>query len=340
LGDYFAAMDYRLPRVREGGARVPRAYLATLPSGMDKLAPAERRKALFIRIVLPLALKANEELLATRRRIEALRETFARHGSLSDGDRAWLLAVGERYLDDPGEALHELDFAGLLARVDMVPPSLTITQSMRESGWGRSRFAREGNALFGQRTWEDETPDLQPAKADGFKVRAFETLGASLRAYLHNLNTAEAYAGLREARVRMRATGGRIDGYRLAGALRRYSEEGAAYVRKLRDLMADNGLRAFDRAALRPAVIAQRVLPDAGVDKLHVALDLDGAEVALVASAVYPGVGVERFFPETGLGEANAVLVTGDGRHVEDDQHLAAAVFRLANKGEDAAFMV
>lgn len=273
--DYFAAMDYRLTRVREGGAKVPRVYLAALPSGMKKLAPTARRKALFIRAMLPLVLKANEEVRATRRRIETLRATLARHGKLSDSDHEWLLDVADRYRVGPVESLEALNFERLLQRVDVVPPSLAITQSILESGWGTSRFARQGNALFGQRTWDAETPGLKPRKADGFKVRAFETLGASVRAYIHNLNTTKAYAALRARRAEMRREDGRIDGYRLAGALQSYSEEGAKYVRKLRDLMAHNGLRAFDRAALRPSVLAQRVVPDEDVGKIRVALDLD-----------------------------------------------------------------
>ncbi|WP_161958671.1 glucosaminidase domain-containing protein [Ferruginivarius sediminum] len=268
---YFAAMNYHLPHIREGGDKVPRVYLSELPSGIKALAPAKHRKALFIRTVLPLVLKANEDIMATRRRILVLGETRERHGKLSDSDREWLLGVAARYQGHV-ETLDDIDMDDLLRRVDVVPPSLAVTQSILESGWGTSRFARKGNALFGQRTWNDDAPGLKPQEADGFKVRAFETLGASVRAYVHNLNTSKAYKALRARRARMRARGEVIDGFHLAGTLQHYSEEGWDYVDKLRGLMAHNGLRALDRSGLRPSIIAQRVVPDPAARKIRVAL--------------------------------------------------------------------
>jgi Bax protein len=170
------------------------------------------------------------------------------------------------------ESPRQIDFAALLRRADVVPPSLAITQSILESGWGTSRFARQGNALFGQRTWSAGTRGMDPQKAEGFKVRAFDSLLGSVEAYVRNLNTSGAYADLRRQRARMRAADRRIDGYQLAGALTKYSEEGQTYVRKLRGLMRHNGLGAFDAARLHRQTIAQRVIPDAGVDSIRVAL--------------------------------------------------------------------
>jgi Bax protein len=116
---------------------------------------------------------------------------------------------------------------------------------------------------------------MDPQKADGFKVRAFDSLLQSVEAYVRNLNTTGAYAGLRQQRARMRAQDRRIDGYQLAGTLTKYSEEGQLYVKKLRGLMQHNGLRGFDGAQLRRQTIAQRVIPDAQVDAIQVALAQD-----------------------------------------------------------------
>ncbi len=271
LSDYFSAMNYRLNRVREGGPEVPRVYVQEVPEGLAKYGPVERKKTLFVRMMLPLVLKANEKVARDRTRIERLHDQVAAGRELSKGDALWLRDVAERYRT-PAETAAEVDFRKLLTRVDVVPPSLAITQSILESGWGSSRFARKGNALFGQRTWDEDTPGMAPQKAEGFKVRAFESLGQSVEAYVYNLNTTGAYAALRQQRADMRAKGQRIDGYRLAGTLLKYSEEGQHYVEKLRGLMAHNGLRAFDDAGLRRQVIAQRVVPDSEVDDIQVAL--------------------------------------------------------------------
>jgi Bax protein len=271
LADYFATMNYHVDTVREGGPEVPRVFVEDLPEGLKDFAPVAEKKDLFVRLMLPLVLKANERVLAERARIRELR---GRTDSLNAADRTWLMQVAAKYRVE-AETPQDVDFATLLTRADTVPPSLAITQSILESGWGTSRFARQGNALFGQRTWSADTPGMNPQKATGFKVRAFDSLLQSVEAYVRNLNTTGAYAALRQQRAQMRAQDRRIDGYQLAGALTKYSEEGQEYVRKLRGLMQHNGLRAFDGTRLRRQTIAQRVIPDADVDAIQVALAQD-----------------------------------------------------------------
>jgi Bax protein len=268
LASYFATMNYTVDQVREGGPEVPRVFVTSLPEGLNDFAPVEAKKALFVRLMLPLVLKANEQVLAERERIQTLR---AQLGDLDAEDSAWLMDMAAKYRLE-ATAPADIDFEKLLLRADVVPPSLAITQSILESGWGTSRFARKGNALFGQRTWSADTPGLAPKEAEGFKVRAFDSLLESVQAYVRNLNTTGAYAALRQQRATMRAQGRRIDGHQLAGTLTRYSEEGQTYVRKLRGLMQHNALSAFDEARLRRQTIAQRVIPDAQVDSIQVAL--------------------------------------------------------------------
>jgi Bax protein len=268
LASYFATMNYTIDGVREGGPEVPRVYVEDLPEGLKDFAPIDAKKQLFVRLMLPLVLKANERVLAERERIRDLR---GRLDQLSGPERTWLMETAAKYRIT-AETPQAIDFAQLLTRADVVPPSLAITQSILESGWGTSRFARQGNALFGQRTWSAAIPGMDPQKAKGFKVRAFDSLLQSVEAYVYNLNTTGAYANLRQQRAQMRAQDRRIDGYQLAGTLTKYSEEGQMYVGKLRGLMQHNGLRAFDDARLRRQTIAQRVIPDANVEAIQVAL--------------------------------------------------------------------
>jgi Bax protein len=154
--------------------------------------------------------------------------------------------------------LESMDFDELLNRLEIVPPSLAIAQAAAESGWGTSRFAHQGNALFGQRVWgEGGLAPLKREAADGVKVRAFDDLLDAVRSYTFNLNSHEAYAEFREWRTKLRRAGRPLSGLQLASHLRRYSEQGPEYVKFIETLIRTNGLEAFDGARLGPTAVLQ-----------------------------------------------------------------------------------
>ena len=246
LWDLFREHGYEIEGVRQHG-RVPRLFLASLPADIQKLAGVSKRKITFIKSTLPLILHVNELILQDRRRLESIHQRVAGGGALAAEDSAWLEELAKLYgADRP-------DPAALLKRVDIIPPSLAIAQAAEESGWGTSRFAREGNALFGQRAYKAHRKGIVPHKRDDgkkFRVRAFDHLIDGVKAYAHNLNSHFAYKDFRAARAGMRAETGSVDGCRLAGALKRYSERGADYISAIRQIMRVNTLRVFDRARL------------------------------------------------------------------------------------------
>lgn len=242
LADAFDEIGYELEGVI-GGRAVPRLFLAALPQDLPALDDVEARKNVFLRSMLPLVLRANEKVLEDRARLLPLLVRIRQGDELGMADAEWITALGDRYdTDDPVE---------LERRVDAVPPSLAMAQAVEESGWGTSRFAQEGNSLFGHTIAVGF--GLRPqgrARGEGHDIRAFGSLSEAVGAYLHNLNTHRAYAALREERARLRAKGAPLDGYRLAAALTRYSERGTAYVRSLRAIIRANGLPALDQAKL------------------------------------------------------------------------------------------
>ena len=132
---------------------VPRLFIASLPADLKQMRRADLRKITFIKSILPLILHANELIEQERLRILALRDEAALGRRLAPKDIAWLTDTADRY------GLNSLDFEVLLVRVDIIPPSLAIAQAAEESGWGTSRFAQEGNALFGQRAYEAQGED-------------------------------------------------------------------------------------------------------------------------------------------------------------------------------------
>ncbi|WP_188660477.1 glucosaminidase domain-containing protein [Terasakiella brassicae] len=243
----FDKLGYRLKDVREGEISVPRLFLASLPHDLANLTQTEERKTLFFKALLPLILKTNEEILAERARILRLRHRLNLGLDIIAQDQIWLKATFERY------KVRGQKFDQLLQKVDIVPPSLALAQAAEESGWGTSRFVREGNALFGQWTFNENDDGIVPAQRgddQNHRIKAFDSIKDSLRAYVHNLNTHTAYKSLRVKRAFMRNTRRPIKGSILATTLDKYSERGEQYIVSLKAIMDKNNLSLYDTVTL------------------------------------------------------------------------------------------
>ncbi|MGK2907996.1 MAG: glucosaminidase domain-containing protein [Desulfuromonadales bacterium] len=158
----------------------------------------------------------------------------------------------------------------LLRRVDTVPPSLVLAQAAEESGWGTSRFAVEGNALFGMWTWGEEgiTPVKQRSGLGNYKIASYKTPLQSVIAYMHNLNTHQAYKKLRSRRAELRNAGSKVTGWDLASTLTKYSERGQAYVDSLRSMIKGNKLQSADDAFLGDGPTILLIPVEEGVDRM------------------------------------------------------------------------
>jgi Bax protein len=242
----FGRLGYQLDKVMSDNQPVPRVFLTSLPSDLSLVPENKQRKAIFFQALLPLVLQVNEDILNDRRNLWKLHYQTALGKKSNAADRLWLRVMTERYKVKSG------DIDALFSRIDIVPISLALAQAAEESGWGASRFAREGNAMFGQ--WARATSQgLVPLKRDkdkSHKIQSFETLIDSVRAYTLNLNSHRAYKGFRSARESIRRTGSAIEGRVLAGKLHKYSERGVDYVISLRNLIDGNGLASLDGARL------------------------------------------------------------------------------------------
>ncbi len=237
-------LAYDLDLIRDG-ASVPRVFLASMPSALADVQETAVKKALFYKSVLPLVLQVNDEILANRARLVRLNAELSSGAEPSAVDRLWLSMMSERF------GVSRNDTEALLKNVDVVPPSLALAQAATESGWGTSRFTREGNALFGQ--WTFAEGNLVPTdRGDGKEhmIKRFEALIDSVRAYARNLNSHRAYREYREMRATLRAKDKPLDGRVLAGTLHRYSELGVEYVNAIRAMISHNSLSRFDDARL------------------------------------------------------------------------------------------
>jgi len=229
-----------------GQLEVPRIFVASLPIDIAEVNLTEKRKRAFVKVMLPHILRENERLMADREKLERLHDRMQMGAALSNRDRGWLQQLADRY------GLDEVDTAELLERVDIVPPALALAQSIEESGWGTSRFALLGNAVYGQWTWTPGAgivPENRP-EGETYEVQRFKSLENSVAAYMRNLNSKSSYREFREHRAAMRARGEAPDSYKLAGYLHRYSIRGADYIRTIRSIMRSNSLELFDDARL------------------------------------------------------------------------------------------
>lgn len=258
LKAFFEHIGYRLDAVRRHG-EVPRVFLAHFPEDLRQIEQPGDRKIVFIKTVLPLILRANEMILQDRNILLALRDRHEVGDALTAFETRWLEARAQEY------GLEKLDFAELVRRVDIIPPSLALAQAAEESGWGTSRFAREGNAIFGQRVWRGSNGMVPGRRDEGetFRVRSYDQLIDGVMSYTSNLNGHAAYEDFRRAREKQRQSGKSPRGYELALDLLSYSERGAKYLITIRKIMRVNGLHNFDKARLRHRRFVEAPSPDA-----------------------------------------------------------------------------
>ena len=153
----------------------------------------------------------------------------------------------------------------LLERVDIIPPSLALGQTAYESGYGTSRFAVEGNALFGQWTYSGKgmKPKEHRASKGNYGVAAYKWPFDSVRSYMKNLNTHSAYQGLRDKRAELRRQSKEVSGLALVETLGSYSEKGMTYVKTLKSIITANDLEVADKTYLRDEPVTLIV----GIDK-------------------------------------------------------------------------
>jgi Bax protein len=221
---------------------------ATKPSENGAGGQSPDYKERFIEGLIPLVQQENERILTLRDEVSRILRKIDTKKALSDREASRLRTLARRYRVE-GDPLQTAD-AGqeLLKRIDTIPVSLAVAQAATESAWGRSRFAREANNLFGIWTY-DESKGLVPKQRSEGKthlVRKFDSRAESVRYYMHNLNSHPAYEALRTLRAEQRRKGERPDGMGLAGGLERYSAKGQDYIDLIRQVIRQNSLALLD----------------------------------------------------------------------------------------------
>ncbi|MGL4601810.1 MAG: glucosaminidase domain-containing protein [Plesiomonas sp.] len=218
---------------------VPTVYCNNLPNDLRDMNTSEKKEA-FIMIMLPIIKKVNGEIKETRERVMDLHNRLA----LSSNESRWLDDVYAKYNVQKG------DFNHLLSKVNIVPASLVLAQSIDESGWGTSYTAKHGNALFGQNESPQHENYVIHTNHGRVKLAGFNSLYDSVNSYINNLNINPAYQSFRVRREKMQNDKDELLGYSLANGLVHYSSRGRNYIRDLHKLMSNADLSHFDHIQL------------------------------------------------------------------------------------------
>ncbi len=222
----FKEVKYNLEDVRDTKLVKP-VDIGLLPNEIKNIGNTKKRKEMFIKIILPLIVKENNKIRIDRKRLFMILSK----NSNTDIEKKWLQKKYKQY------GVRQNDLSTLKIRMDEIPVSLAIAQAAKETGWGTSRFALKGNALFGQWTWSGE--GLKPKNAEQgeeHKVMKFHNLQLSVRAYLRNLNTHSSYKNLRKARTKLRNKNKQLDSIVLSNYLDKYAETGTEYIEVLQKI--------------------------------------------------------------------------------------------------------
>jgi len=236
----FKDVEYDLGVVRSNKLVKP-IYFTQFPKDLDELKSTQLKKETFIKIVLPLVVAENERILADREKLKILSvKKFT-----TDPEKQWIRQKLLEYKVKKG------DLKELLVRMDIIPTSIALAQAAKESGWGTSRFALEGNAIFGQWTWSGQgIAPLDRANDKNHKILKFPILRASVKAYKNNLNTHKSYSKFREKRLNLREKKKRISGLELTETLNNYAQTGSEYTKILNQIIKQNRLTDFEPVSL------------------------------------------------------------------------------------------
>jgi len=258
IWDYYESIGYTRCGIANANYEVPRIYLDTIDNNWADDQTVSTKKSLFYRTMLPMVLRVNEQISAERKYLQVIEEQYREGLEPCAEDLAWLENLAKRYKvlqeAEPVDLTDEF-FEKIFLRVDTIPASMALGQMAYESGYATSRFAAEGNALFGQWCWGDEglLPESPREERGNYRIADFPTLIDSIKAYAMNINTHEAYTNFRQARAEQRLEQKEdLDGFSLASTLELYSEKRDEYVETLQGIIGYNKLTIFDKTKLSP----------------------------------------------------------------------------------------
>jgi len=235
----FKDLEYDLDHVRNKKLVKP-IYFTRLPKDLNEIKSVTQKKETFLQILLPLVVAENERIQKDRKYLLKILKQNQSKKNIS-----WINKKHKEY------KISKKNIDELIEKMDIIPTSIALAQAAKESGWGTSRFALEGNAIFGQWTWNGE--GIEPLeKVDGqkHKILKFPLLRASVKAYIANLNTHPGYKDFRKKRQLLRNENKKVSGLNLIHELDNYAQTGKEYTKILEKIIKQNDLDEFETVTI------------------------------------------------------------------------------------------
>ena len=235
----FEDLEYDLDHVRNK-KKVKPIYFTRLPKDLDTIKSVSEKKETFLQILLPLIVAENAKIKEDR---EYLLKII--RSNETEKSKKWLNKKYKAY------KVSDRKINELIKKVDIIPTSIALAQAAKESGWGTSRFALEGNAIYGQWTWNgDGIEPLEKTKDQNHKILKFPLLRASVKAYIINLNTHRGYKSFREKRSELRQENKKLTGLELIHELKNYAQNGKEYTKILEKIIKQNDLDELESVTI------------------------------------------------------------------------------------------
>ncbi len=199
----------------------PRIFLKNFPKDFSSITDENERNILFIKIVAPLALKLNEDLMNERKTILNIKERLDKNNTLSKSDIDTLETTAKKYdlfTRLKGSDRYNHQIAELLNRVDRIPPSIIITAAAIETNWGASRIVKEGNSLYKILEWHTDK-GLKPIgenEDDSYRIKTYPDIYSSIQDYALKINSHRSFALLRNFRREIRELNNNLSGSMIA----------------------------------------------------------------------------------------------------------------------------
>ena len=235
----FEDLEYDLDHVRRKKLVKP-IYFTRLPKDLDTIRSNTQKKETFLQILLPLVVAENEKIKKDRKFLQKILKE-----NESKKNKNWINKKYKEY------RVSDKNVGELIKKLDIIPTSIALAQAAKESGWGTSRFALEGNAIFGQWTWNGVgMAPLDKDKDQKHKVLKFPLLRASVKAYITNLNSHSSYKNFRKKRLELRANNKNLSGLDLIHELDNYAQTGKEYTKVLEKIIKQNNLDEFETVSI------------------------------------------------------------------------------------------
>ncbi|WP_246434439.1 glucosaminidase domain-containing protein [Nitrosophilus labii] len=214
----------------------------SIPNWYYKIKNISVQKEKFFEILRPLVKKENQKIVKEREFVENFFNDYFKRPILDKKRLKKLVSLAKKY-----RIKNIYDKKEYMKKIDTIPESLVLAQAALESGWGKSRFAREANNLFGE--WTFGKRGLIPQNREEgkkHKIRIFNSISDSIASYMLNLNRHAAYKEFRTARYQAKIKNVPFTGLKAAMTMQRYSEIGKKYNFLVSSIIKRNRLHLHD----------------------------------------------------------------------------------------------